>query len=400
MCSPPGASHEAAAGRGRRAGMIAAQEFIGAAAAQAYTLYTGVPCSYLTPFINQVLNDPALHYVGAVNEGDAVAIAAGATLGGRSAVAMFQNSGLGNAVNPLTSLTWTFRLPVLLIVTWRGQPGGAPDEPQHELMGAITPRLLELMDIPWRPFPATAADIAPALEAARRHFTAESRPYALVMSKDAVAATALEPRPLQRQPRAAVGTTAFTPQATRRQVLAAIQRGLQPEDLVVATTGYTGRELYALDDRPNQLYLVGSMGCAASFGLGLALAQPRRRVLVLDGDGALLMRLGVLATLGAERPPNLLHLLLDNGMHESTGGQATVAHNVDFGALATAAGYPTAALVSDPEQLAALVAGRTAGLHFVHVPVRPGVPETLPRPRQAPVEVAARFRALLQDGNA
>jgi len=375
--------------------MIAAQEFIGAAAAQGYTLYAGVPCSYLTPFINQVRNDGTLRYVGAVNEGDAVAIAAGAALGGRGAIAMFQNSGLGNAVNPLTSLTWTFRLPVLLIVTWRGQPDGAPDEPQHELMGAITPRLLELMEIPWRPFPAHASEIAPALAAAAAHLQRESRPFAFIMSRGAVSDTALEPRPLPHLPRAVAGATAITPQATRRQMLAAIQRGLQPEDLVVATTGYTGRELYALEDRPNQWYLVGSMGCAAGFGLGLALAQPRRRVLVLDGDGALLMRLGVLATLGAERPPNLLHVLLDNGMHESTGGQATVAHNVDFGTLATAAGYPTAALVSDPAQLTALVAGRTAGLHFVHVPIRPGVPEALPRPQQSPVEVAARFRAHL-----
>ena len=378
--------------------MITAREFIGAAAGRGFSLYTGVPCSYLTPFINQVLNDRALRYVGAVNEGDAVAIAAGAVLGGQGAIAMFQNSGLGNAVNPLTSLTWTFRLPVLLIVTWRGQPGGAADEPQHELMGGITPRLLELMDIPWRPFPAATQEIAPALDAATRHFESEHRPFAFVMSKGAVAGTTLSAAEPFRLPRAIAAGAAVAPVATRRQMLAAVQRALRPQDLLIATTGFCGRELYALDDRPNQLYMVGSMGCAASFGLGLALAQPRRRVIVIDGDGALLMRLGVLATLGAERPPNLLHLLLDNGMHESTGGQATVARNVDFCALAAASGYPETALVNDPAELGRRVADRAIGLRFVHAPVRPGIPEQLPRPGQSPVEVAARFRAHLLEG--
>ncbi|TAK50954.1 MAG: phosphonopyruvate decarboxylase [Gammaproteobacteria bacterium] len=376
--------------------MITAREFIGAAAGRGFSLYTGVPCSYLTPFINQVLSDRALRYVGAVNEGDAVAIAAGAVLGGRGAIAMFQNSGLGNAVNPLTSLTWTFRLPVLLIVTWRGQPGGAADEPQHELMGEITPRLLELMDIPWRPFPAATGEIAAALDAATRHFESESRPFAFVMSKGAVAETKLDAAPPLHLPRASAAGAAVAPVAARQQMLAAIQAALQPRDLVIATTGFCGRELYALDDRPNQLYMVGSMGCAVSFGLGLALAQPRRRIIVIDGDGALLMRLGVLATLGAERPPNLLHLLLDNGMHESTGGQATVARNVDFCAAAAASGYPETALVNDPAALGRLVASSAAGLRFIHAPIRAGIPEKLPRPKQSPVEVAARFRAQLQ----
>ena len=133
--------------------MIDAGHFIAAALQRGFNLYTGVPCSYLTPFINHTINSGELRYIAAANEGDAVAIAAGAELGGSPAVVMFQNSGLGNAVNPLTSLTWTFRIPVLLIVTWRGEPGGYADEPQHELMGAITPQLLELMGIPWELFP-------------------------------------------------------------------------------------------------------------------------------------------------------------------------------------------------------------------------------------------------------
>lgn len=372
--------------------MIAAAEFIAAASARGFGLYTGVPCSYLTPFINHVLNDSTLRYVGAANEGDGVAIAAGAGLGGLPAVVMFQNSGLGNAVNPLTSLTWTFRLPVLLIVTWRGEPGGAADEPQHELMGAITPRLLALMDIPWEPFPTVAADIGPALDRARAHGEETGRPYALVMRKGTVAETPLTAASPPALPRRPGSRQSVRARASRRQMLAAIQGALKAEDVVIATTGYTGRELYALDDRPCQLYMVGSMGCATSLGLGLALARPDRRVIVIDGDGAALMRLGSFTTIGTERPPNLLHLLLDNGQHESTGGQTTVSRNVDFCAVAAACGYPRALAAGDPEELWELVAWRAPGLRFVHVPITPGVPAPLPRPTVDPAAVAERFR--------
>jgi phosphonopyruvate decarboxylase len=382
--------------------MIEAGRFVAAARARGFALYAGVPCSYLTPFINHVLADASgavdatrLRYIGAANEGDAVAIAAGAELGGLRSVAMLQNSGLGNAVNPLTSLTWTFRIPVLLVVTWRGEPGGPQDEPQHELMGRITPRMLELMDVPWAPFPVVEAEIGPALDAACAWFAREGRPYALVMRKGSVAEdgnTAPEPR---HRPRGAPRGMEARPRATRRQALAAIQAALGPDDVLVATTGYTGRELYALGDRPGQLYMVGSMGCAVSLGLGLATARPDRRIVVVDGDGAALMRLGALATVGAERPPNLLHVVLDNGMHESTGGQATVSANVDFCALATASGYPEAFAVGDPEALREQMERRVAGLRFVHVPIRPGVTGPLPRPTVTPAEVAARLRAHL-----
>lgn len=372
--------------------MIAAASFIEAATARGFGLYTGVPCSYLTPFINHVIGADGLRYVGAANEGDAVAIAAGADLGGVKAVAMFQNSGLGNAVNPLTSLTWTFRIPVLLIVTWRGEPGGAADEPQHELMGQVTPRMLELAGVPWSPFPAEEAEIGPALARACAHMEQEGRPYALVMRKGSVADTALAARLPEPRPRRAGSSMEARAIATRRAMLAAIQMALKPDDVVIATTGYTGRELFALDDRPAQLYMVGSMGCASSLGLGLALARPDKRVVVIDGDGAALMRLGAFATIGNERPPNLLHVLLDNGMHESTGGQATVSASVDFCALALATGYPRAMAASDPDELREYVDWRAPGLRFVHVPVRPGVPAGLPRPTMQPPEVAARFR--------
>src|SRR5580658_2395031 len=163
--------------------VIEAHQFVEAARERGFRWYAGVPCSYLTPFINYVLQDPTLEYVSMANEGDAVALIAGVALAGdrgpsrRRGIAMMQNSGLGNAVSPLTSLTWTFRLPQLLIVTWRGEPGVA-DEPQHALMGPITPALLGSMEIPWELFPSKADEIGPALERATAHMDQTGRPYA------------------------------------------------------------------------------------------------------------------------------------------------------------------------------------------------------------------------------
>lgn len=376
--------------------MIEAAQFIRAAGRHGFGLYTGVPCSYLTPFINFTIQSPGLRYVGAAQEGEAVAIAAGATLGGLPSIVMFQNSGLGNAVNPLTSLAHVFRIPVLVIVTWRGEPGGATDEPQHELMGGITPKLLELMEIPWAFFPAEEAAIEPVLDKAMVHLKTTQRPCALIMRKGSVAPVKLAgkpPEPSHRQEASVPRVPSAKMQ--RHRMLSAIQAAVAGKDIIVATTGFTGRELYALDDLPNQLYMVGSMGCAATLGLGLALAQPSRRVIVIDGDGAALMHLGGLATLGAERPRNLVHILLDNHQHESTGGQATVSAGVDFCAIAAGAGYPQVSVTADSAALGAMLADRTPGLRFIHVPTLPGVMPDLPRPAMPPAEVAARFRTWL-----
>lgn len=381
--------------------MIEAGKFIHAAGRRGFGLYTGVPCSYLTPFINYTLQASGLRYVGAAQEGEAVSIAAGATLGGLPSIVMFQNSGLGNAVNPLTSLAHTFRIPILVIVTWRGEPGGAADEPQHELMGEITPKLLELMGIPWAFFPVEEAAIEPVLDKAMAHLKTARRPFALIMRKGSVVptkltATATEPH---HRPEAAPIPKPHA-KVQRHKMLAAIQAATGGQDIVVATTGFTGRELYALHDLPNQLYMVGSMGCAATLGLGLAIAQPTRRVIVIDGDGAALMHLGGLATLGAERPRNLVHVLLDNGLHESTGGQATVSAGIDFCGIAASAGYPQVSATGDPVALKAGLAARTPGLRFVHVPVLPGVMVDLPRPAMSPADVATRFKHWLDSSAA
>ena len=373
--------------------MIQAAAFVAAARTLGWTLWSGVPCSYLSPFINHVIADPTLGYVPASNEGDAIAIVAGAEIAGRRGIAMFQNSGLGNAVNPLTSLAHTHRIPMLLIVTLRGEPGGPADEPQHGLMGAITTAMLDLIQVRWEYFPRESAEILPCLERARAHLDGAGLPYALVMRKDSVAPCPAPPippaKPLGAPPEASGSGAA---RVHRRDYLAALQDRAGERDILVATTGYTGRELYALDDRASQLYLVGAMGCASSVGLGLALARPDLRITVLDGDGAALMRLGALAAIGYQRPANLLHVVLDNGIHESTGGQATVSASIDLAAVAAACGYPSVRRCATAEGLADLFAAPRNELTFVQAAVVPGIPSTLPRPKVTPAEATARLR--------
>lgn len=377
--------------------MIEAAEFVEAARARGFEWYAGVPCSYLTPFINYVLQDPTLHYVSAANEGDAVALIAGLALAGRRGVAMMQNSGLGNAVSPLTSLTWTFRLPQLLIVTWRGQPG-VPDEPQHALMGPITPAMLDTMEISWETFPTNADDIGPALDRALAHMDATGRPFALVMQKGSVAPHALKEgaRPaLSRESANDPSTKTPDTWPSRREALQrVVERTPVDSSVVFASTGFCGRELYAIDDRPNQLYMVGSMGCVTPFALGFALARPDLQVVALDGDGAALMRMGAFATLGAYGPANLTHVLLDNGAHESTGGQATVSAHVAFAEVARACGYASTLEADGLDALDDFLAqAGTEGARFVRMPIRRGTPDDLPRPTITPVDVRQRLMA-------
>ena len=375
--------------------MIAAEAFLEAAKTRGFDFYTGVPCSFLTPLINRAISDRATDYVGAASEGEVMSIAAGAWLAGRGPVAMCQNSGLGNTINPITSLNWPFQIPTLLIVTWRGQPG-FKDEPQHELMGRITAPLLDLADIRYRIFPTTEQDIGPALDAAAAE---TSVPFALIMEKNAVAEATLEqvapPARLrgQKSDECRGGNL-----KTRIAVLERILAVLPEAAAVIATTGKCGRELFTLADRPQHLYQVGSMGGASALGLGVAL-NVRRPVVVLDGDGAALMKLGNLATIGAHAPSNLVHVILDNGVHDSTGGQATVSATVDFAGVAVACGYARAVTCDDLAGLEQAMRAALAepGPHLVHVRIAPGSIDNLGRPTVTPAEVATRFHKFLQN---
>jgi phosphonopyruvate decarboxylase len=373
--------------------MLDAGEFVAALRRRGFGLFTGVPCSYLTPLINRLIDAKDVRYVGAANEGDAVAIACGAWLGGVRSAVLFQNSGLGNAVNPLASLALPARLPVLVLSTWRGEPGGAPDEPQHELMGRITPEIFAAIGIPCERLVAEPTALEATLERALAHLEAKRTPYALLISKGVFAPYRLSSVPAPRRfPSPANPVVPAAPLALDPDVaLAAIRAGAGSDTALVATTGFTGRALYRLGDRPNQLYMVGSMGCASSLGLGLALARPDRRFVVIDGDGALLMRMGALATIGFEAPPNLVHVLLDNGVHDSTGAQSTVSNALDLAAVAAGCGYAAVRRIPDAAALEAALCEEITGPAFLHVHTQPRRGGELPRPALGPDQVARRF---------
>ncbi len=376
--------------------MISADDFLRPASARGFDFYCGVPCSFLTPLINRVISDPKLDYVGAASEGEAVAIAAGAWLAGRKSVAMCQNSGLGNMINPLTSLNWPFRIPGLIIVTWRGQ-AGLKDEPQHELMGEITAGMLDVIRVPHAPFPTEVSQIEATLENAENSMAKTGLPYALIMEKGSVAAETLDQPPPPAPPSGELeDRSGGGERPARAAALEAVLASAPDEAAIIATTGKTGRELFTLNDRPQQIYQVGSMGCAGAMGLGVAL-NSTRPVIVIDGDGAALMKMGALATIGAYAPENLVHLIFDNGVHDSTGGQATVSPGVSFAAAAQACGYRTSylcdSLAGFEESLRdALAAAKPA---LIHLRTAPGAMSPLGRPTVKPADVARRFQKFL-----
>jgi phosphonopyruvate decarboxylase len=379
--------------------MITADDFLVACRTRKIDFYTGVPCSFLTPLINRTIGEPSLDYVGAASEGEAIAIAAGAWLAGRNTVVLCQNSGLGNAVNPLTSLNFPFRIPTLLIVTWRGQPG-IHDEPQHELMGQITAGVLDIMRIEHAMFPTEAAAVGPALDVAVTAMSARGLPYALIMPHDTVyddtrpPPSALSP---VRGTRLDLRRNGARPR--RDEILQRVLDGAPEAAAIVATTGKAGRELFTLADRKQHLYLVGSMGCASGVGLGVSL-NARRPVIVLDGDGAALMKLGTFATIGATGPGNLIHIVLDNGVHDSTGGQATVSAAIDFAGMALACNYRRAISCDSAAEFDRALAGalEAGGPSLVHARIQPGSMDKLGRPTVTPVQVARRFQSFLTGG--
>lgn len=382
--------------------MIQAEEFVEAARQVGFGWYAGVPCSFLTPFINYVIGDNTLTYVSSANEGDAVAAAAGAAIGGKPAVVMMQNSGLGNAVNPLTSLTYTFRIPLLVICTLRGDPN-LKDEPQHKLMGQISGQLLETMTIPWEFFPAEATEIESVLQRAQTYMQEERRPYALVMRKGTVAPYGLKPLSHPSQARTmGCDRKRFFMDGDQERICRSdalnqiIELTDSPKTVIIATTGHTGRELFSLSDRSNHFYMVGSMGCASSLGLGLSLARPDLNIVIIDGDGAALMRMGNFATIGAYGCPNLTHILLDNEVHDSTGSQSTVSRGVSFARIAEACGYAVSLEGDDLSLLNELFSLETKKRSkFGHLKIRPRdkTSKSLPRPTSSPEEVLQRLMA-------
>lgn len=358
--------------------------------AMGFDFYSGVPCSFLKALINYAINE--CDYVMAANEGDAVAIASGATIGGKRSVVLMQNSGLTNATSPLTSLNYTFKLPVLGFVSLRGEPG-VKDEPQHELMGQITEKMLALMKVEWAYLSEDEAEANNQLKLANEHIEA-GRTFFFVVKKGTFGDVKLNPQSLKQVSNSKLKKS-NTKQSLpiRTQALKAISDLADKDTILLATTGKTGRELFEVEDKHNNLYMVGSMGCISSLGLGLALARGDKKVIAIDGDGAALMRLGSFATNAYYQPGNLLHVLLDNNAHDSTGGQATVSHIVDFATLASSASYPVALQVNSLDELQEAIKQWKSGeqLTFIHLRISQGSPAELGRPTVKPFEVKERL---------
>lgn len=338
--------------------MISADVFCSELEMRGFTTASGVPCSFFGGPIAYLSRTPG-RYVPAANEGGALATAAGVALAGGRSYVMLQNSGLGNLINPLTSLVMTYRIPVLTFVSLRGWPDPAQDEPQHEVMGTITRPFLEMLGLPHWILRADADQetFAEILTAAEQAVSKGEAPFLLVekgaVGKCEVAAAEADER---------LDSGAVVRLVTE----------LADDAPVIATTGYTGRELFGIDDRPRNFYMQGSMGHASSIALGVALTKPDKTVVVLDGDGAALMHLGTLSVIGDQAPANLLHVVLDNGIHESTGGQMTTSGRTRLEDVAAAAGYRSAvrchALADVREHFTA--AQSAPGPHLLVVPTR------------------------------
>ena len=352
---------------------------------------TCVPCSSMTGLIDAAIADPDFLFANAPNEGEALGFAAGARLGGHTTAVLCQNSGLGNLANALTSLIVPYRIPILLIVGWRGQPG-VHDEPQHRLVGRMTRPFLEACGFGVHIAAARNAD--DLAETCATKVTAGRQSQAILVPTRLfrqIPDTAA-PTPLVHAVGAIERDTKATPPA-RHAALASLLECLPVDAVIIAPTGLASREIYDLKDSPAHFYMMGSMGHAAAIGLGVAQTTDRP-VVVLDGDGSILMRLGTLAFAGAMAPANMLHIVVDNGVHESTGGQASLSSGVDLCTVAAACGYRSSREAGSLDGMESAIAKAFAGPpgpHFVRLFTAPLIAAKPPRIALPAVAIAERF---------
>ncbi|OQB31143.1 MAG: Acetolactate synthase isozyme 1 large subunit [Bacteroidetes bacterium ADurb.Bin174] len=356
--------------------------------------FCGVPDSLLKSICAYITDhtEDNKHIITA-NEGGAIGLAAGYHLAsGKIPLVYMQNSGIGNAVNPLLSLadSKVYAIPMLLMIGWRGEPG-VKDEPQHIKQGAITLSLLETMQIPYVILSDKEADFIVQLREAVATATQNSTPFALVVKKDT-----FEPYKLDSK------TTNPYP-LSREEAIVAIAKRLEKNDIVVSTTGMISRELYEYRERTHaghqaDFLTVGSMGHAVQIALGIALEKKDRRVYCLDGDGAILMHMGSLAIVGSANVKNLIHLVLNNGAHDSVGGQSTVGFEVDCPQIAKSCGYAQVFSVTNEDELQKVWQQcRYIGPTFIEFKVRKGARPDLGRPKTSPKENKEAFVDFLKE---
>ena len=373
--------------------MINPENFVQTLRSAGIDFFTGVPDSLLKNFCAYVTDNCGNNHVIAANEGGAVALASGHYLAtGRLALVYMQNSGQGNAVNPLASLADpdVYSIPMVLLVGWRGEPG-VKDEPQHAKQGKVTLSLFETLGIPTVVLPFEETEALDAVRTLVKLAIAESRPVAMVVRKGLFADYSLQNKEDDNS------------ELKREAAIEGILRALPADAVVVSTTGMISREVYETRERLGQgherdFLTVGSMGHAIMIALGIAKAQPERKVICLDGDGASIMHLGNMAIAGQSVCGNLTHIVLNNSAHDSVGGQPTVGGAIDLSAIAAACGYEVLVATGIENTLPLCVSAlknNTGKPTFVEIKVAKGARKDLGRPKEPPQVNKALFMETL-----
>jgi phosphonopyruvate decarboxylase len=347
------------------------------------TFFSGVPDSTFKAWTTFLLDEKKLTNIIAVNECEAVAICAGYHIAtGRTGIVYMQNSGLGKAVNPVTSLAdpEVYSIPMLLMVGWRGRPG-IKDEPQHKKMGKITIPILKTLGIPHIILSHELARAKKEIRKANKYMSEKKSLFAIIINKGL-----FEDYKQKREI-----TQEY--EMRREDAVKTIIDLLKGDEIIISTTGKTSRELFEYREEQGKshktdFYTVGSMGCSSSIALGIAMQKKDKKIIIFDGDGAGLMQMGAFATIGHYKPENLIHILFDNESHESTGGQPTVSKGVDFGRIAEGSGYTYTETVKTKKELISTVRSvlKKKGPAFIRIKIRKGARKDLGRPTTTPIE--------------
>ncbi|MCK5664101.1 MAG: phosphonopyruvate decarboxylase [Thiotrichaceae bacterium] len=368
--------------------MIKCNEFVSEIKEHFGNFFTGSPDSLLKDLC-AYLEDSCLagEHMVAVNEGNAIGLAAGYHLAtGKIPVVYMQNSGLGNTVNPLMSLTDSkvYQIPILMVIGWRGEPG-IKDEPQHVKQGEVTLPLLETMGIAYEVVSGESENVKEVLQRLATRANETSAPVALVVKKGT-----FEKYKLQK-------VIADDSGFEREDAIGQCAKLIGGEAVVLSTTGKISRELYeyrvGAGEKTSDFLNVGSMGHVSQVALGVALNRPSKKVYVFDCDGAMLMHMGGMATIGNSGAKNLIHIVFNNRVHDSVGGQPTVAANINMQEIALACGYRVARKVKSSLELSKAVEELNGleGPILLEVVVKKGARADLGRPKSTPVENKLMF---------
>ncbi len=357
--------------------------------------FTGVPDSLLKQFCLCIDDNVSKNrHVIAANEGNAIALAAGYHLGtGKIPLVYMQNSGLGNAVNPLLSLCDpdVYSIPMIIVVGWRGEPG-VKDEPQHIKQGKVQLDLIKALDLPYTVISKDEQNISTKITNGIEQAVSENRPFVFVIKKGTFSKYGLE-------------SSSDEEKMMSREKALEIMLSQFPEDvIIVSTTGKTSREIFEIRERNGEPHYkdfltVGSMGHCSSIALGIVISNPERKVVCIDGDGALIMHMGSLSTIGKLKPKNFYHILMNNQVHESVGGQETSARFIDIPELVKANGYANVFFTDNEEGLISRIGKfmKETGPNFLEVKIKSGSREDLGRPTVQPVDNKKAFMKFVRD---